>query len=141
VHTGVRVSELGRAVHATIQAILPRAVAIGLTLDYLNSAQVQCQLDRRHPHKSLLTSTCISAGLRPGSQFTPKKAPETNRLTPGVLQLCTGTQLTVDETVLNEGRLESNGTGHGRKCWRLPAKCSYLCMTRCCMVMRVRRRE
>lgn len=48
--------------------------------------------------------------MRRAPQFTPKKAPETNRLTAGVLQLCTGTQLTVDETVLNEGRLESNGT-------------------------------
>ncbi|KAJ0985448.1 hypothetical protein J5N97_003804 [Dioscorea zingiberensis] len=68
-----------------IQSLLPFSQYIPLTVEYLNTAALQ-----------------------------PRKNNQTGRLIPGVLQIAQGTHLTIDETHLQPGNLDSNGVHNAR---------------------------
>ncbi|KAF6143113.1 hypothetical protein GIB67_041181 [Kingdonia uniflora] len=73
-------SVFGNQLNVAIQNLMPISQTISLTIGYLNTASL-----------------------------SPKKDYETNRLVTGVLQLAEGTHLTVDETPLDVGTLDSTG--------------------------------
>ncbi|KAK6929553.1 Mini-chromosome maintenance complex-binding protein [Dillenia turbinata] len=79
------VSVYGNKLGLAIQNLIPFTHSISLTVDYLNTASL-----------------------------APTKDYETNRLTTGVLQLAEGSHLTVDETQLREGKLDSVGVENAR---------------------------
>ena len=56
-------------------------------------------------------------------KFSPRKDYDANRLVSGILQLCDGTQVVLDETAMQAGQLDANGKRTGwflfaRKCKR-----------------------
>ncbi|KAJ6831676.1 mini-chromosome maintenance complex-binding protein [Iris pallida] len=69
----------------TIQSLLPFSQALPLTVEYLNTGTLQ-----------------------------PRKNNQTGRLVSGALQLAQGTHLTMDETYLQAGELNSNGVENVR---------------------------
>ncbi|KAF8394837.1 hypothetical protein HHK36_018774 [Tetracentron sinense] len=79
------VSVFGNQLNLAIQSVIPFTQCIHLTVDYLNSASL-----------------------------APRKDYEANRLVTGVLQLADGTHLTIDETRLNAGMLNSVGVENAR---------------------------
>ncbi|KAK6932926.1 Mini-chromosome maintenance complex-binding protein [Dillenia turbinata] len=79
------VSLFGNRLGLAIQNLIPFTHSIPLTVDYLNTASL-----------------------------APRKDYETNRLITGVLQLAEGSHLTVDETQLREGMLNSVGVENAR---------------------------
>ncbi|KAH7672495.1 Mini-chromosome maintenance complex-binding protein [Dioscorea alata] len=82
---GETASIFGNRITSAIQSLLPFSQYIPLTVDYLNTATLQ-----------------------------PKKNNQTGRLIPGVLQLAQGTHLTIDESHLQPGNLDSNGVHNAR---------------------------
>ena len=73
-------SRAGRTMWQGLASLLPRCISLPLTLDNLN-----------------------------GFAFAPVKDHETDRIRAGLLQLGTGSQVVVDETVLSEGHLGQRG--------------------------------
>ncbi|WOL14780.1 mini-chromosome maintenance complex-binding protein [Canna indica] len=78
-------SIFGCQLSEAIQRLLPFTHAIPLTIDYLNNTTLQ-----------------------------PRKGNDTGRLVPGVLQLAHGTHLTIDETCMQSGNLNSKGVENAR---------------------------
>ncbi|KAG1338973.1 putative 5-amino-6-(5-phospho-D-ribitylamino)uracil phosphatase, chloroplastic [Cocos nucifera] len=78
-------SVFGNQLTAAIQMLLPFTHAIPLTVEYLNTATLK-----------------------------PRKNNQTGRLVAGVLQLAEGTHLTLDETHMQAGVLDSNGVENAR---------------------------
>ncbi|XP_008782636.2 mini-chromosome maintenance complex-binding protein [Phoenix dactylifera] len=78
-------SVFGNQLTAAIQMLLPFTHAIPLTVEYLNTATLK-----------------------------PRKNNQTGRLVAGVLQLAEGTHLTIDETHMQAGVLDSNGVENAR---------------------------
>ncbi|XP_059666822.1 mini-chromosome maintenance complex-binding protein-like isoform X2 [Cornus florida] len=79
------VSVFGNSVNLAIKNLLPFTQCIPLTVDYLNTASL-----------------------------APRKDYQTNRLVSGVLQLAEGSHLTIDETQLQAGTLNSIGVENVR---------------------------
>ncbi|CAN8317626.1 unnamed protein product [Cochlearia groenlandica] len=78
-------SIFGTQLRNALKSLLPFTQSIPLTIEYLNTAS-----------------------------FGPKKDYQINRLVPGVLQIADGTHLTLDETELQPGTLNSVGVGNAK---------------------------
>ncbi|KAL6977546.1 hypothetical protein U1Q18_026345 [Sarracenia purpurea var. burkii] len=79
------VSVFGNRLNLAVKNLLPFTHCIPLTINYLNT-----------------------------TSLGPKKDYQTNRLVPGVLQLAEGSHLTIDETQLQAGTLDSVGIENAR---------------------------
>ncbi|XP_051122782.1 mini-chromosome maintenance complex-binding protein isoform X2 [Andrographis paniculata] len=78
-------SVFGNQLKHAIETLLPFTQSLPLTVDYLNTATL-----------------------------APRKDYKTNRLVPGILQLADGSHLTIDETSLQTGTLNSTGCENAR---------------------------
>lgn len=79
------ISVFGNCLNHTIRNLVPFTHVVSLTLDYLNSISL-----------------------------APRKDYQANRLVTGVLQIPQGSHLTIDETQLQAGTLNSNGVHNAR---------------------------
>ncbi|KAK9124699.1 hypothetical protein Sjap_014301 [Stephania japonica] len=79
------ISVFGNQLRSAIQSLLPFTQSFPLTVEYLNSASL-----------------------------APRKDYKTNRLVTGALQMAEGTHLTIDETQLDSGILNSTGISNAR---------------------------
>ncbi|KAL4515627.1 hypothetical protein Ndes2437B_g07058 [Nannochloris sp. 'desiccata'] len=73
-------SPLGEAITAALDSLVPRCLPLPLTLEKLNTAS-----------------------------WVPRRGAEDSLMSSGALQIAAGTQLVVDETVLQSGQLNENG--------------------------------
>ncbi|KAL5732986.1 hypothetical protein ACOSQ2_032678 [Xanthoceras sorbifolium] len=103
-------------VHARVDNVAVGKLSLNLTC--LSKESVSVFGNRlSHAVKTLLPFTCfipLSVEYLNTASLAPKKDYQTNRLTPGVLQLAEGSHLIIDETQLEAGTLNSTGVENAR---------------------------
>lgn len=143
---GETASIFGNRITSAIQSLLPFSQYIPLTVDYLNTATLQPKKNNQTGRCNILESNLLLLFnsysyhriINLHEQFFACKSCSLMiwtifglRLIPGVLQLAQGTHLTIDESHLQPGNLDSNGVHNARLLKKLIEQLSVIFFSLC----------